>query len=228
LKENSVINSSERLPHILTKYIGEFRAYPFLTNLHIPIMKHSLLIKLTVPLVLVLLLIPAVSQAQCEILKSEMKDLKIYMNHVHQLTDSLQIYAESAAYDAYFSKARYNAKKVKNLIGLALTSAEEAVTMVASAQYHSEICGLEAVKTYTIDAENYITDARDFADDAYINVKNAVSAKNLGEMRYYMRKSQNASQGARDSADAAAFAISFAHSSCTHVNRQTVSIDEEE
>ena len=189
-------------------------------------MKHGLLIKIAIAFIWTLLLTPTNTQAQCEILKSEMADLKIYMNEVHKLTDSLQVYAESAAYGDKFSTARQNAKKVKNLIGQALTSADEAVTMVASAQYHSEICGLEAVKTYSIDAENYITDARDFADEAYVNAKNAVSAKNAGEVRYYMRKSQNASQGARDSADSAAFAVSFVHSSCTHANGQTVSIEE--
>lgn len=189
-------------------------------------MKHPLLIKIATPFVWILLLAPGVSQAQCEIFKSEMEDLKIYMNQVHQLTDSLQTYAESAAFGSQFGKARYNAQKVKVLIGQALTSADEAVTMVSSAQYHSEICGLEAVKTYAIDAENYITDARDFADEAYTNAKNAISAKNLGDVRYYMRKSQNASQDARDSADSASFAVSFAHSSCTHANGQTVSIEE--
>ena len=188
-------------------------------------MKHGLLLKFAIHFVWILLLAPLNTQAQCDILKSEMEDLKIYMNKVSQLTDSLQIYAESAAFGAQFKRARHNAHKVKFLMGEALTAADEAVTIAASAQYHSEICGINAVKTYAIDVENYITDARNFADEAYLNAKNAVSSKNIGAIRYYMRKSQNASQEARNSADDASFAVSYARSNCTHTNGQTVSIE---
>lgn len=192
----------------------------------IPNMKHGLLLKFAIPFVCILLLASTGTQAQCEILKSEMEDLKIYMNKVSQLTDSLQTYAESAAFGAQFNRARYNAHKVKVMMGEALTAADEAVTMAASAQYHSEICGIKAVKTYAIDVENHTTDARNFADEAYLNAKNSVSAKNIGDIRYYMRKSQNASQEARNSADDASFAVSFVRSNCTHANGQTVSIEE--
>jgi len=173
-----------------------------------------------------LMALPLSGNAQCEIFKSEMEDLKAYMDQVSQFTDSLQTYAESAAFGAHFTKARNNARKVKNLMGDALTSAEEAVTMASSAQYHSEVCGINAVITHTVDVEDYITDARNFADEAYVNAKNAVASRTLGDIRYYMRKSQNASQEARDSADAALFSVSFAHMSCTHVSGQTVSIEE--
>lgn len=189
-------------------------------------MKHGLLLKFAIPFVWILLLAPINTQAQCEIFKSEMEDLKIYMNKVSQLTDSLQTYAESAAFGAQFKGARSNVHKVKFLIGEALTAADEAVTIAASAQYHSEICGIKTVITHTIDVENFITDARNYADEAYLNAQNAIFAKNIGDIRYYMRKSQNASQEARNSADDASFAVLFARSSCTHANGQTVSLEE--
>lgn len=189
-------------------------------------MKSDLLGRCLIPFLCILFLTPLCTKAQCEIFKSEMEDLKTYINEVSHLTDSLQTYAESAAFGAQFNKAHNNARKVKKLMGDALTSAEEAVTMASSAQYHSEICGITAVKTHTVDVEDYITNARDFAEEAYINAKYAVASRNLGDIRYYMRKSQNASQEARNSADAALFSVSFAHMSCTHVSGQAVSIEE--
>ena len=189
-------------------------------------MKQNLRTGLHLRFAWIFFLAPFFAQAQCEIFKSEMDDLKIYMTKVSHLADSLQTYAESAAFGAQYNAARSNARKVKFLIGVALNEADEAVTMASSAQYHSEICGLSAVKTYTIDVENYITDARNFADEAFINAKNAIAARNLGDVRYYMRRSQNASQEARNSANAAAHATYFAHASCTHANGQTVSIEE--
>jgi len=109
-----------------------------------------------------------------------------------------------------------NARKVEFLMGEALTSAHEAVSIASEAQYYSEICGNKEVKSYALDTANFTIDARDFADEAYTNAKKANSSKNLGDIRYYMRKSQNASIEARKSADAAVYAATDAYYSCNH------------
>ncbi len=164
----------------------------------------------------ILLFAPIVTEAQCELFKSEMEGVKNYMVAVSHQVDSLQTFAESAAYATQFAAARTNARKVELMTGKALNAADEAVLRAAEAQYYSEVCGLEAVKSHSIDAERHALDARDFAEEAYANAKAANTAKNLGDMHYYMRKSQRTGQEARDAADNAVYAASIAHMSCTH------------
>ena len=159
---------------------------------------------------------PIATQAQCELFKSEMDGVRNYMVAVSHQVDALQTFAESAAYDPQFASARTNARKVELMMGKALNAADEAVLRAAEAQYYSEVCGLEAVKSHSIDAERFALDARDFAEEAYANAKAANTARNLGDMHYYMRKSQQAGQEARDAADDAVYAASIAHMSCTH------------
>jgi hypothetical protein len=179
-------------------------------------MKHNPRFKPSYQLAWAFLLLPMITVAQCELFKSEMEGVKNYMVAVSHQVDSLQTFAESAAYAARFASARTNARKVELMMGRALNAAEEAVLRAAEAQYYSEVCGLEAVKSHSIDAERHALDARDFAEEAYANAKAANTAKNLGDMHYYMRKSQYAGQEARDAADDAVYAASIAHMSCTH------------
>jgi hypothetical protein len=179
-------------------------------------MKRNTQIKSRLQWAWILLFAPIVTEAQCELFKSEMEGLKNYMVAVSHQVDSLQTFAESAAYAAQFAAARINARKVELMMGKALNAADEAVLRAAEAQYYSEVCGLEAVKSHSIDAERHALDARDFAAEAYANSKAANTAKNLGDMHYYMRKSQRAGQEARDAADNAIYAASIAHMSCTH------------
>lgn len=181
-------------------------------------MKSPLQSKSLYPFAWVLLLAPLSMSAQCELLKSETKGVNNYMTTMSQRVDSLRAFAESAAFGAQFNKAHANAIKVEQLIGEALTAADEAVSMASEAQYHSEVCGIADVKSNAIDAEQFAIDARDLADEAYTNAKLAHGAKNLGNLRYYMRKSQNASKEAQKWADAAAFSASLASHSCTHTD----------
>lgn len=165
-----------------------------------------------------LMLLSWTTQAQCEIFKSEIKEVQEFMQEVSQLTDSLRPASEVAAFDAQYSKARTQAKHVEFLMGLAVTAANEATKMVADAQYDSQSCGEADAISFTIDAENHAIDARDFADEAYQNAKSASAAKNLGILQYHMRKAQRIIRESQKSADAAAYAAEIAHYSCNHVS----------
>jgi hypothetical protein len=154
--------------------------------------------------------------AQCELFKSEIADVKNYIDEVSHFSDSMQTYAESAAFAAKFSEAKTDARKVEVLAGEALAAAYEAVKLASEAQYYSEICGIDAVVSFSIDAESLSIDARDYADEAFTNAKKANTARNLGDIRFFMRKSLEAGKEARKSAEAAAYAASDAHYSCTH------------
>lgn len=179
-------------------------------------MKRSLPSQNLLKLIWALLIFPLFSNAQCELFKSELDDVKNYLAEVSQLTDSLQTFAESAAFAGQLKKARLNAQKAEFLMGQALTAADEAVLVISEAQYHSEICGIDAVKSYTIDAESSTLDAREFAGEAFVNAQKANKTKNLGDIRYYMRKSQNAIRDAKKFAEKAMYAAFTARSYCTH------------
>ncbi len=193
-----------------------------LYNHLIPLMKRNLRFKSGFQLAWVLLLAPIFTEAQCELFKSEMESVKKYMTEVSHQVDSLQTFAESAAFAAHFVAARTDARKVEVLIGKALTAADEAVSRASEAQYYSEVCGISEVQSHAIDAERFTLDARDFAAEAYDNAKKANTAKNLGNIHYYMRKLQSASQQAQRSADNAAYAAAIAHVSCTHGDDHTM------
>ena len=156
------------------------------------------------------------AQSQCNIFKSEIGTVERFMTEVTQIIDSLSAQAEVAAFGANITKVRSNSKSVEILIGKALNSAEEAVIRVAESQYYSELCGINDVKSYTIDAESNTIDARDFLDEAYTNAKKAVSERTLGNIQYYMRKYQTASRSAKDAAEDATYAAAISHASCTH------------
>lgn len=156
------------------------------------------------------------AQAQCEVFKSEIADVQTYMLQVSQLTDSLSTAAETASYDARLGTARTNTKTVMLLMGQATTAAEEAVVLASEAQYDSESCGLEEAMSYTIDAERNAIDARDFASEAFENVKSALKSKNLGNLQFHMRKAQRLLREVRNSADASVYAANNAHYSCSH------------
>ena len=156
------------------------------------------------------------TQAQCEVFKSEITDVQKYMLQVSQLTDSLSTAAETASYDARLSTARTNTKTVMLLMGQAVTAADEAVILASEAQYDSENCGLEEAMSYTIDAERNAIDARDFASEAFENVKSASRSKNLGNLQFHMRKAQRILREVRNSAEASAYAADNAHYSCSH------------
>ena len=98
----------------------------------------------------------------------------------------------------------------------ALAAANEAVALASEAQYDAEVCGLKAVVTHAIDAESRAIDARDQIEVAYTNAKKAKTAKNLGDLRYYMRKSLDASRLAAKAAEDASYAAVDSFHSCTH------------
>jgi len=164
-----------------------------------------------------LLLSTSFVKAQCDIYKSEINEVAIYMTTISQLVDSVRTTAEEAAFGANTVLARSNAKKVEILIGKALSSAEDAVYMASESQYNSEKCGLTDVKSYTIDAESNTINAHEYISEAYINAKKALSAKNLGDISYYMRKYQANSKKAQQAALDASYAAELAHRSCTHM-----------
>ncbi|MEP2278853.1 hypothetical protein, partial [Maribacter sp.] len=88
--------------------------------------------------------------------------------------------------------------------------------LASEAQYDSESCGLEEAMSYTIDAEKYAIDSRDFSTEAFENVKNAAKANNLGNLQFYMRKAQRLMRDAQDAADSSVYAADNAHYSCSH------------
>jgi len=155
-------------------------------------------------------------QAQCEIFKSEISDVQGYMSQFSKLSDSLSTSAEIAAFDASLSKARKSTKIVMLLMGQAVNAADEAVIFASDAQYDSEGCGLVEAISYTIDAEKYAIDSRDFSTEAFENVKNAAKANNLGNLQFYMRKAQRLMRDAQKAADLSVYAADNAHYSCSH------------
>ncbi|WP_088340082.1 hypothetical protein [Robiginitalea sediminis] len=157
-----------------------------------------------------------VAQAQCEVFKSEITDVKDYELRVSQLADSLKIHAEAAAFAAKYSEGRKSAKKAEFLAGEALSAAQEAVTLAAEAQHRAQLCGTDAVISHSVNAESAAIDARDLADEIYTNAKKASSARNLGDVHYYMRRALFAARQAHKRADAAAYAAYDAYHSCGH------------
>jgi hypothetical protein len=153
---------------------------------------------------------------QCDIFQSEIIGVKQHAEEVQKIVGEVETFAESAAFAASYSTARAQARKAQIFAGEVLGSAYEAVNMAAEAQHYSGSCGKEDVKSYAIDAERYAIDTRDFADEAYTNAKKASGARNLGDVRYFMRKSLDAAKQAQKSADAAVYAASDALYSCDH------------
>lgn len=184
-------------------------------------------ISITTRFLLVSLLIAsaAAGQAQCDIFKSEINDLKDYEMAVARYTDSLRPAAEAAAFAAKFAEGRAHAKQAEYFAGEALAAANEAVSLASDAQYEAEVCGLKAVVTHAIDAESRAIDARDLMEEAYANAKKAKTAKNLGDLRYFMRKSLDASREASKAAEAATYAASDSFHSCTHSDAASVGMD---
>ena len=166
--------------------------------------------------ILVVVLTPLFGQAQCEIFKSEISEVEQEMRAVHRLADSLKTFAESAAYGDRYSSAREDARKTMLLTGQALAFAYDAASVASEAQYHSGICGIDAVKSAAIDAEDFSTSARDLMEEAYALAKKAYGMRKLGNIHYYMRKSLSASREAEKLAQSAVYAASDSFSSCTH------------
>jgi len=155
-------------------------------------------------------------QAQCEVFKSEINDLKEYELAVAQYTDSLKPVAEVAAFAAKFAEGKAQARRAEYFAGEALAAANEAVALASEAQYDAEVCGLKAVVTRAIDAESSAIDARDLVETAYANAKKAKYARNLGDLRYFMRKALEAAREASKAAEAATYAAADSFHSCTH------------
>ncbi|MEN8788958.1 MAG: hypothetical protein ABF293_11890 [Flavobacteriaceae bacterium] len=153
---------------------------------------------------------------QCDIFQSEIIGVKQHAEEVQKIVGQVESFAESAAFAANYSAARAQARKAQIFAGEVLGSAYEAVNMAAEAQHYSGSCGKDDVKSYAIDAERHAIDTRDFADEAYTNAKKASGARNLGDVRYFMRKSLDAAKEAQKSADAAVYAASDALYSCDH------------
>ena len=166
--------------------------------------------------ILLVLLTPLFGQAQCEIFKSEISEVEQEMRAVHRLTDSLKTFAESAAYGDRYISAREDARKTMLLTGQALASAYDAASVASEAQYHSGICGIDAVKSAAIDAEDFSTSARDLMEEAYTLAKKAYGARKLGNIHYYMRQALSASREAEKFAQSAVYAASDSYRSCTH------------
>ncbi len=163
-----------------------------------------------------MLLAPLFAQGQCEIFKSEISEVAAEMQAVHRLADSLKTFAESAAYSGQYRQAREDARKAMLLTGQALAAAYDAAMVASEAQYQSGICGIDAVKSAAIDAEDFSTSSRDLMEEAYTLAKKAYGARNLGDIQYYMRKSLTASLEAEKLAESAAYAALDSFRSCTH------------
>lgn len=138
------------------------------------------------------------------------------MFHVNTLTDSLSGPAEKAGYEPSLKVARTNAMKMEKILGKALDETNEAVSMVEESQYNSELCGLKDVISNTIASESYTVDARDFAEQAYRSAKNAVRAKNLGNLHYHIRIAHRLARELREASYSAAYHAEMAHYNCVH------------
>ena len=57
------------------------------------------------------------AQQQCAVFKSEIGDVRKFEQTVNQLTDSLKVYAEVAAFAARYTEGRSNAQKVNSWPG---------------------------------------------------------------------------------------------------------------
>ena len=171
---------------------------------------------LSIRWILVFLLIPLFGQAQCEIFKSEISEVEAEMRSVYRLADSLKTFAEAAAYGDRYLTAHEDARKTMLLTGQALAFAYDAASVAGEAQYHSGICGLDAVKSAAIDAEDFSTSARDLMEEAYDLAKKAYGTHKLGNIHYYMRKSLEASREAEKLAESAMYAAADSYRSCTH------------
>ena len=163
-----------------------------------------------------LLMTPLMSEAQCEIFKSEMGDVEKEMMEVTHLSDSLRTFAESAAFGATYSAAREDARKSMILTGLALGAAYDGASFASEAQYQSELCGLDRVISTAIDAQNFSIHARDLMEEAYDLAKKAYGARKLGDINYYMRKSLNAAREAEEFSQKAVYAASDSYRKCNH------------
>jgi len=164
----------------------------------------------------IFLLAPVFSQAQCDIFKSEMEGVHIHLTKMNKLVDSLKANAETAAFTASLKEARADTRSVQMIMGDAVNASYESVSIASEAQYYSELCGIDDVKSYAIDAERFAIDARDFIDKAYENVKMANTSRNLGDIQYHMRIAQDAARAAQESAEAATNASSASYYSCHH------------
>jgi hypothetical protein len=153
---------------------------------------------------------------QCDIFKSEMGDVQAYEAGVNRQTDSLRVFAEAAAFAARFTEGRNYAQKAEALSGIILEKAMDAAQLAEEAQYQAELCGDDQTVSHAIAAQSLAIDARDFAEKAYANAKKARSARSLGDVRYYMRKSLSFTREARKSSQASSYAAQDALYSCPH------------
>ena len=160
----------------------------------------------------------AAEAQQCVLLQSEISAVSEYEIALVKYSDSLSSHAEQAAHAALFSDGRKHARTVALLAGEALSAAEDAVLHASEAQYHAEVCGLDDVVSHAITAESAVIDARDFAEKAYTNARKAGNARSLGDIWYYMRRSQQAARNARKASVKANYAALDAGASCTHVS----------
>ncbi|UWX54869.1 hypothetical protein NYZ99_19355 [Maribacter litopenaei] len=177
-------------------------------------MKKSTIVVST--LTITFLLLASKTVAQCEVLKSEIKEVKEFMTNINQLTDSLSAPAELAGYEASFKKAKLNALEVEHFLGKALDQAFEAVSLAEESQYNSGLCGLKEVISNSIEAESYSIDARDLAEQAYSNAKKAVKANNLGNLQYHIRIAHRLAGELREASYSAAYHAEMAHYNCVH------------
>lgn len=156
------------------------------------------------------------AQGQCELFKSEMGDVQSYESTVSTQTDSLRTFAEAAAFAARFTDGRNHARRAEALSGVILEKAIDAAQLAEEAEYQAELCGNDQTISHAIAAQSLAIDARDFAERAYENAKKATSARSLGDVRYYMRKSLAFTREARKSSRASSFAAQDALYSCPH------------
>ena len=156
------------------------------------------------------------AQGQCEIFKNEMGDVQSYESTVSTQTDSLRAFAEAAAFAARFTDGRNHAREAEALSGVILEKASDAAQLAGEAQYQAELCGNDQAISHAIAAQSLAIDARDFAERAYENAKKATSARSLGDVRYYMRKSLAFTREARKSSQASSYAAQDALYSCPH------------
>ncbi len=166
--------------------------------------------------IFVFLLTPLFGQAQCEIFKSEISEVEAEMKAMYRLADSLKTFAEAAAYGDRYLSAHEDARKTMLLTGQALAFAYDAASVAAEAQYHSGMCGIAAVKSAAIDAEDFSNSARDLMEEAYDLAKKAYGTRKLGNIHYYMRKSLDACREAEKLAESAAYAALDSYRGCTH------------
>lgn len=174
-------------------------------------MKQIKLLQVGPFLICLILLSPLASLGQCELIKSDIENVRSSAIEVLQLTDTLEVFVKAVGRTKQYRTARSNSRKAQIYSGEILAAAYRAVAKVAEARQRAEACGAADVQRYLSNAAGSADKVRDLADQAFGYSKRAYASRSLSGMRSYLQKALTTIRGAESAASAAAYAASEAH-----------------